>query len=63
VPVELGGSRGQTHPGNLAPLCRSHHRAKTHSDWQYQRLPDGSYRWTSPTGRIYAVLPPPAYGS
>jgi hypothetical protein len=59
VPVERGGSRGQTHPGNLAPLCRSHHRAKTHSDWQYQRLPDGSYRWTSPIGRTYLVLPPP----
>lgn len=60
VPIELGGPPGQTHPGNLAPLCRHHHRVKTHGAWGYRRLPVGSYRWTSATGRTYDVLPPPS---
>ena len=46
--MDDGGPPGQTHPDNLAPLCRGHHRAKTHGHWQYERLPDGSYAWTSP---------------
>jgi hypothetical protein len=48
-----GGPPDQTRPDNLAPLCRHHHRAKTHTHWRYRRLPDGSYRWTSPTGRLF----------
>jgi hypothetical protein len=40
-------------------LCRHHHRAKTHGGWRYRRRLDGSYRWTSPSGRTYDVLPPP----
>ena len=59
VPPDRGGPPGQTTPLNLAPLCRRHHRAKTHTRWRYRRLPDGTYRWTSPTGRTYAVPPPP----
>jgi hypothetical protein len=59
IRIDHGCPPGQTHPGNLAPLCRHHHRAKTHADWHYQPLPDHSYRWTSPTGRTYTVLPPP----
>ena len=31
VPMDEGGPPGQTHPGNLAPLCRTHHRVKTHT--------------------------------
>ncbi|MCF6380014.1 HNH endonuclease [Nocardioides KLBMP 9356] len=50
VPIDRGGPPGQTHPGNLAPLCRKHHRAKTFGRFSYRRLPDGSYRWTLPTG-------------
>ena len=42
LPMEDGGSPGQTHPGNLAPLCRTHHRLKTHSAWHYKRLDDGN---------------------
>jgi hypothetical protein len=57
IPIDRGGPPGQTNPADLAPLCRQHHRAKTHSRWHYRRLPDGSYRWTSPLGRTY---PPPA---
>jgi hypothetical protein len=35
---------------NLAPLCRKHHRAKTHGGWSYTPLERGSYLWTSPHG-------------
>jgi hypothetical protein len=59
IATEEGGPRGQTHPGNLAPLCRHHHRVKTHGGWSYVRLTDGSYRWASPTGRKHVVLPAP----
>ncbi len=57
VPLARGGPPGQTNPLNLAPLCRRHHRAKTHGGWRYGRRGDGSYSWTSPTGRAYDVLP------
>ncbi len=39
VPLDAGGPPGQTHPGNLAALCRRHHRAKTHRAWSYRRRP------------------------
>ncbi|MEO5654228.1 MAG: hypothetical protein ABIN79_13515 [Marmoricola sp.] len=52
-----GGPPGQTHPGNLAPLCRRHHRVKTHTAWDYERLDDGSYSWTAPTGHQYETPP------
>ncbi|GAB3262526.1 hypothetical protein GCM10027425_26500 [Alteromonas gracilis] len=50
VDPDEGGPPGQTHPDNLAPLCRRHHRFKTHTDWTYRRAADGSFTWTSPTG-------------
>ena len=59
LPMDDGGPPGQTHPGNLAPLCRTHHRVKTHSAWHYKRLDDGSYEWTAPTGHQYTVTPTP----
>ncbi|MGC4112942.1 MAG: HNH endonuclease signature motif containing protein [Nocardioides sp.] len=55
VDPDDGGPPGQTHPDALAPLCRGHHRAKTHGGWRYHRLPDGSYAWTSPTGQTFTV--------
>ncbi|GAA5144092.1 hypothetical protein GCM10023340_11070 [Nocardioides marinquilinus] len=51
-PHEAGGP---TSTSNLAPLCRRHHRAKTHSRWHYRMLEPGLYEWTSPTGRTFAV--------
>ncbi|MEQ7848588.1 HNH endonuclease signature motif containing protein [Nocardioides kribbensis] len=47
-PVDQGGESGQTHPSNLAPLCRHHHRLKTTGSegspaWSYTRHPDGTY--------------------
>ncbi|SDS74951.1 hypothetical protein SAMN04488570_2600 [Nocardioides scoriae] len=59
VAPDDGGPPGQTRLSNLAPLCRTHHRAKTHTDWSYERRPDGSYRWTSPTGHTHETRPHP----
>jgi hypothetical protein len=58
LPLDQGGPPGQTHTDGLAPLCRRHHRLKTHTAWTYRRLPDGSYRWTTPTGHTHDVPPP-----
>ncbi|MCM3516162.1 HNH endonuclease signature motif containing protein [Nocardioides sp. P86] len=54
-PLDHGGRPGQTHPSNLAPLCRHHHRLKTTGSdgsrpWTYHRHPDGTYAWTNPHG-------------
>ncbi|WP_028474291.1 HNH endonuclease signature motif containing protein [Nocardioides alkalitolerans] len=35
---------------NLAPLCRRHHRLKTHTGWTYTPITPGTYAWTSPHG-------------
>jgi hypothetical protein len=53
VPITEGGSPGQTHPGNLGPLSRHHHRAKTHGGFTcHQPLP-GLYLWRTPSGHWY----------
>ncbi|WP_340540027.1 HNH endonuclease signature motif containing protein [Nocardioides sp. GXZ039] len=44
---------GATCSCNLAPLCRRHHRAKTHGTWRYLIEHPGSYRWTTPSGQTY----------
>ena len=51
VPYDSGGT---TSSDNIAPLCRRHHRLKTHTAWNYTMLEPGSYLWTSPHG--YQVL-------
>ena len=56
-PYDDHGPPGQTHPDNLAPLCRRHHRCKTAGRWRYRRNPDGSYLWHSPQARTYLVTP------
>jgi hypothetical protein len=58
VPLDDGEPPGQTRPSNLAPLCRTHHRAKTHSGWRYKRRDTRAgpaYTWTAPTGHQYDV--------
>ncbi len=47
-----GGGR-QTCSCSLAPLCRTHHRLKTHSAWRYTTLDPGTYLWSSPHGYQY----------
>jgi hypothetical protein len=42
---------GPTCDINLAPLCRRHHRLKTHAvGWTYTVLDPGTYLWVSPHG-------------
>jgi len=48
IPYSEGG---ETASDNLAPLCRRHHRLKTHhGGWGYTVLEPGSYLWHSPHG-------------
>jgi hypothetical protein len=49
--------RGSTAPGNLANLCRRHHRMKTHTRWGTRLLNGGVIEWTSPTGHVYTTHP------
>ena len=58
VDPDQGGPPGQTRPVNLAPVCRRHHRARTHADFTYRRLPDGSSQWTLRTGHQVTTDPP-----
>ena len=42
---------------NLAPLCRHHHRLKTHAGWRYWKLAPDTYLWIDPHGLMYARTP------
>ncbi|GAA1479219.1 hypothetical protein GCM10009623_36650 [Nocardioides aestuarii] len=44
------GTGGPTCTCEIAPLCRSHHRLKTHAAWSYTTIEPGTYLWTSPHG-------------
>ncbi|MCW2773514.1 MAG: endonuclease, partial [Nocardioides sp.] len=46
-------SGGPTCSCNLAPLCRHHHRYKTHGGWTYERIAPRIFKWTSPLGHVY----------
>ncbi len=48
---------GPTDHGNLAHLCRRHHRFKTLGLWKAAQPTPGVIEWTSPTGRIYRTEP------
>jgi len=50
IPYDAGGP---TSSDNLAPLCRLHHRLKTHGGWTYTMLEPGAYLWRSPYGYTY----------
>ncbi|WP_341928358.1 HNH endonuclease signature motif containing protein [Nocardioides psychrotolerans] len=50
TPHDQGGT---TSTANTAPLCRGHHRAKTHTRWDYDRLDDTTYLWRSPNGLFF----------
>ena len=45
---------GLTTDRDLAPLCRHDHCAR-HNGWAYQRLSNGTHRWTSPLGHTYTT--------
>jgi hypothetical protein len=48
---------GRTASANLAPLCRLHHRVKTHNRWTYTQLSPGEYLWRSPHADVFHVDP------
>ncbi|NPC97765.1 HNH endonuclease signature motif containing protein [Nocardioides sp. zg-DK7169] len=50
VPHGGGSTGGPTCSCNLAPLCRRHHRAKTHTSWTYDKTDAATYLWRSPHG-------------
>ncbi|MGN0065258.1 MAG: HNH endonuclease signature motif containing protein, partial [Nocardioides sp.] len=43
----------QTRSSNLASLCRSHHRLKTHTTWHLESPASGVFEWTSPHGHRF----------
>jgi hypothetical protein len=51
-PWQPDGSPGQTGLGNLGPLTRSEHRAKTVGRWRSRQPEPGTYLWRSPEGWI-----------
>jgi hypothetical protein len=50
IPYDQGGP---TCSCNTAPLCRGHHRLKTHGRWTYDVLDRGTYLWHSPHRHTY----------
>jgi hypothetical protein len=48
---------GPTDQANLAPRCRTHHRAKQAPDWTVEQLAPGVTRWTLPSGRTHVTAP------
>ena len=54
TPYEAGG---RTCLCNGGPKCRHDHRLKQHPKWKVDQLPDGTFRWTTPSGRSYDTEP------
>jgi hypothetical protein len=54
TPYEAGG---RTCLCNGGPKCRQDHRLKQHPRWKVNQLPDGTFRWTTPSGRICTTEP------
>ena len=46
---------GPTEQCNLAPRCRTHHRAKQAPDWRVEQPAPGLTRWTLPSGRTHVT--------
>ncbi|MBF4512385.1 HNH endonuclease [Plantibacter sp. VKM Ac-2885] len=51
---------GATDGGNLACLCRHHHRMKHLPGWNLDHGPGGVLEWTTPDGKPYRTEPDPA---
>jgi hypothetical protein len=54
TPYEAGG---RTCLCNAGPKCRHDHKLKQHPKWKVDQLPDGTFRWTTPSGRQYTTEP------
>ena len=48
---------GETVVGNLACLCRRHHRVKQRPGWRVRLHADASMTWTDPLGREHTTVP------
>jgi hypothetical protein len=48
---------GPTEQCNLAPRCRTHHRAKQAPDWRVEQSAPGVARWVLPSGRTRTTTP------
>ncbi len=48
---------GRSSPGNLALLCRHHHRLKDTGGWRASQDDRAQLHWTSPAGRTYTTRP------
>jgi Domain of unknown function (DUF222) len=48
---------GPTDQCNLAPRCRTHHRAKQAPDWKVEQTEPGVTHWTLPSGRTHVTTP------
>jgi hypothetical protein len=46
---------GQSRVGNYGPMTTTHHRIKTHGNWQVQQPFPGIYLWRDPHGAYYLV--------
>ncbi|WP_138944880.1 HNH endonuclease signature motif containing protein [Plantibacter sp. M259] len=51
---------GTTDVGNLACLCRHHHRMKHLPGWNLDHGPGGVLKWTTPDGKHHRTEPDPA---
>jgi hypothetical protein len=54
MPYETGG---RTCLCNGGPKCRHDHRLKQQPGWTVDQFPDGTFRWTTPSGRSYDTEP------
>jgi hypothetical protein len=54
VPYEAGG---RTCLCNGGPKCRHDHRLKQQPRWKVEQLADGTFLWTTPSGRSYTTEP------
>ncbi len=54
IPYEAGGRSCLCNGG---PKCRYDHRLKQHPKWKVEQLPDGTFRWITPSGRQYTTEP------
>jgi hypothetical protein len=52
TPYQAGG---RTCICNGGPKCRHDHRLKQHPRWRVDQRPDGTFRWTTPSGRQYTT--------
>ena len=54
IPYEAGGRSCLCNGG---PKCRHDHRLKQDPRWNVDQFPDGTFRWTTPSGRQYTTEP------